>query len=325
MPRSKGPRAEWRRSGGPRLKERPANSLPEQQGEGEAKGEALVTAADNAGWLGWLLGFSAWGGAAADCRRHCGGCFVHRRWGRCSATAGHSVLPCVECIPGESETKCSERDLGTGSRTQGAGAGPIPGFGRRGVIEGKDQSNKMRTFSLHVVYLMVISSLSDISLARRSADLYCGACRALVDEIEWEISQVDPEKVIETGSFVLGPDGMPMAIEVPYARSETFLLELLERVCEHMTEYGEQTHPATQRRSYLRVLSRDGVSADLHHTHSSADGIANLKLACEKLAEEYEDEFIEFFSHETSNVKDRLCSKRTDLCDHALHTHHDEL
>ena len=32
---------------------------------------------------------------------------------------------------------------------------------------------------------------------------------------------------------------------------------------------------------------------------------------CETIAEQNEDEIIEFFSTETDNVKDKLCSKRT--------------
>lgn len=36
-----------------------------------------------------------------------------------------------------------------------------------------------------------------------------------------------------------------------------------------------------------------------------------VPLQCESIAEEYEDELIEFLSHEAENVKDRLCSKRT--------------
>lgn len=36
-----------------------------------------------------------------------------------------------------------------------------------------------------------------------------------------------------------------------------------------------------------------------------------VSLQCESIAEEYEDELIEFLSHEAENVKDRLCSKRT--------------
>ncbi|XP_041036220.1 protein canopy homolog 2-like [Carcharodon carcharias] len=112
---------------------------------------------------------------------------------------------------------------------------------------------------------------------------------------------------------------------VSYSRSEMFLIELLEHVCEHMKDYGEQVDPDTHRSSYVRVLSRDGDRIELPNTQFTQDITSNLKRACEKLAEEYEDEFIEFFSRESNNVKDLLCSKRTDLCDHALHARHDEL
>lgn len=42
-----------------------------------------------------------------------------------------------------------------------------------------------------------------------------------------------------------------------------------------------------------------------------AGGVTVSPLQCESIAEEYEDELIEFLSHEAENVKDRLCSKRT--------------
>lgn len=32
---------------------------------------------------------------------------------------------------------------------------------------------------------------------------------------------------------------------------------------------------------------------------------------CETIVEQHEDELIEFFAHETDNIKDKLCSKRT--------------
>ncbi|XP_029450563.1 protein canopy homolog 2 isoform X2 [Rhinatrema bivittatum] len=161
--------------------------------------------------------------------------------------------------------------------------------------------------------------------ARRSQDLRCGACRALVDELEWEISQVDPKKTIQLGSFRINPDGSQSVIEIPYSRSETHLTELLERVCENMREYGEKVDSSTHRKSYVRVLSRDGTKMDLSDTKIHGDMISDLKFECEHIAEEYEDELIEFFSHDVENVKDRLCSKRTDLCDYTLHKSHDEL
>lgn len=40
------------------------------------------------------------------------------------------------------------------------------------------------------------------------------ACRALVDELEWEIAQVDPRKTIQMGSFRINPDGSQSVVEV---------------------------------------------------------------------------------------------------------------
>ncbi|XP_010079904.1 PREDICTED: protein canopy homolog 2-like, partial [Pterocles gutturalis] len=38
-------------------------------------------------------------------------------------------------------------------------------------------------------------------------------CRALVDELEWEIAQVDPRKTIQMGSFRINPDGSQSVVE----------------------------------------------------------------------------------------------------------------
>uniref|UniRef100_A0A8C5MDV6 Saposin B-type domain-containing protein n=1 Tax=Leptobrachium leishanense TaxID=445787 RepID=A0A8C5MDV6_9ANUR len=176
-----------------------------------------------------------------------------------------------------------------------------------------------------LVLPLVFVSLVSFAFARRGQDLHCGACRALIDEIEWEISQVDPKKTIQKGSFRINPDGTQSITEVPYARTEAHLMELLERVCENMRDYGEKTDPDTDRKTYVRVLSRDGKRMDASSTNIDSEIISNLKFTCERIVEEYEDELIEFFSHETENVKDKLCSKRTDLCDHAVHIPHDEL
>ncbi|XP_023687921.1 protein canopy homolog 2 [Paramormyrops kingsleyae] len=161
--------------------------------------------------------------------------------------------------------------------------------------------------------------------ARQGQDVRCGACRALVDELEWAISQVDPKKKIQTGSFRINPDGSQSIKEVPFARSEGHLLELLEEVCDKMKDYGERIDTSTNRKTYTRANSRDGKTMDLSETSFDSRVTSSLKYACETIVEHHEDEIIEFFSHETDNVKDKLCSKRTDLCDHALTMSHDEL
>lgn len=125
-----------------------------------------------------------------------------------------------------------------------------------------------------------------------------------MDELEWEIAQVDPRKTIQMGSFRINPDGSQSVVEVrplplsplpvplrgdpadpspgpqvPYARSEAHLTELLERVCEKMKEYGEKVDPATHRKSYVRVISHDGTKMDLSGVKFDGDVTSSLKFA----------------------------------------------
>uniref|UniRef100_A0A8C7WT16 DUF3456 domain-containing protein n=1 Tax=Oryzias sinensis TaxID=183150 RepID=A0A8C7WT16_9TELE len=37
--------------------------------------------------------------------------------------------------------------------------------------------------------------------------IYCLSCRAIVDELNYSISQVDPRKTIDIGGFRVNPDG----------------------------------------------------------------------------------------------------------------------
>ncbi|XP_051272155.1 protein canopy homolog 2 isoform X2 [Dicentrarchus labrax] len=185
---------------------------------------------------------------------------------------------------------------------------------------------KMRDAALLLTSCVALCLLLSVGqAARQGQDMRCGACRALVDEMEWAISQIDPKKMIQTGSFRINPDGSQSIREVPLARSEGNLLELMESVCERMEDYGEHTDSSTSRKSYIRIKSRSGEAMDLSEATLDSRVTASLKFACETIVEQNEDEIIEFFAHETDNVKDKLCSKRTDLCDHALKMPHDEL
>uniref|UniRef100_A0A669CD11 Canopy FGF signaling regulator 2 n=1 Tax=Oreochromis niloticus TaxID=8128 RepID=A0A669CD11_ORENI len=167
-----------------------------------------------------------------------------------------------------------------------------------------------------------VSSLSNRCLTSApTLHLPSSACRALVDEMEWAISQIDPKKMIQTGSFRINPDGSQSIREVPLARSEGNLLEMMESICERMGDYGERTDPSTNRKSYVRIKSRSGEAMDLSDASLDSRVTASLKFACETIVEQHEDEIIEFFAHETDNVKDKLCN----LCDHALKMTHDEL
>ncbi|XP_016096497.1 protein canopy homolog 2 [Sinocyclocheilus grahami] len=180
-------------------------------------------------------------------------------------------------------------------------------------------------FYIVIVYTLMSLHVLLVQGARQGQDVKCGACRALVDEMDWAISQIDPKKRIQTGSFRIDPDGSQSVREVPFSRSESHLLELMKEVCERMNDYGERVECATDRKTYERHASRDGTAMDLSDVTFDSRVSSSLKFACETIVEQHEDELIEFFAHETDNVKDKLCSKRTDLCDHDLKIPHDEL
>uniref|UniRef100_UPI00358E6FDC protein canopy homolog 2-like isoform X2 n=1 Tax=Myxine glutinosa TaxID=7769 RepID=UPI00358E6FDC len=151
------------------------------------------------------------------------------------------------------------------------------------------------------------------------------SCRALVDELSWAVEQVDPKKTIQVGSFRINPDGSQTIAEVPYARSETHLLELMDHVCENMADYGQTEQGPGGRKSFVRLSGRVGEKLDLVNVTISSETTKMLKFACESIVEEYEDDVIALFVHGAENVTDKFCSSKTDFCDEAVHTTHDEL
>lgn len=67
--------------------------------------------------------------------------------------------------------------------------------------------------------------------------------------------------------------------QVPLARSEGNLLDLMENVCERMKDYGERVDPSTSRKTYERIVSRDGEAMDLSEAKLDSRVTSSLKFA----------------------------------------------
>ncbi|XP_062337665.1 protein canopy-1 [Osmerus eperlanus] len=172
------------------------------------------------------------------------------------------------------------------------------------------------------IILMTLVTLSTICLptteGKKDEIVYCSACRAIVDELNFSISQVDPKKTIHVGSFRLNPDGSMVDKKVPLARSETHLSDLLEGVCGSMSDYALYEDPDTQEKQYRRFAPRDGNNADFPNFNNfkfdGPDGSTALKFACESIVEELEDDIITLFSQNSDHVVDKLCNRISDHC-----------
>ncbi|XP_013869295.1 protein canopy-1 [Austrofundulus limnaeus] len=169
------------------------------------------------------------------------------------------------------------------------------------------------------VTVMMLSTFIHSSQSKRDAVLYCSACKAIVDELNYSIKQVDPKKTINVGSFRLNPDGTMKDKKVPFARSETHLSELLEGVCNSMSDYALYTDPDTQDQQYRRFAPRSSETmGDLpdfkQFKFDGPEASDSLKFACETVVEELEDDIVSLFSRDGENVKEELCSRVSGYC-----------
>ncbi|XP_049455430.1 protein canopy-1 [Epinephelus fuscoguttatus] len=173
--------------------------------------------------------------------------------------------------------------------------------------------------------VMVLSVFISGGHGKRDKVLYCSACKAIVDELNHSISQVDPKKTINVGGFRLNPDGTMKDKKVPLARSETHLNELLDGVCNSMSDYALYVDPDTQHKQYKRFAPREsGFTGDFpdfkNFQFAGPETTPNpLKFACETLVEELEDDIISLFSQDAEHVHEELCNRVSEYCSDSSH------
>ncbi|KAJ8268134.1 hypothetical protein COCON_G00133060 [Conger conger] len=192
-------------------------------------------------------------------------------------------------------------------------------------VENREQTIVFGKMAPYVTLAFLVTSVFFKTIDGKKDDmLYCSACRAIVDELNFSISEVDPKKTINVGSFRLNPDGTLTDRKVPLARSETHITELLEEVCNKMSDYALHVDPDTKEKSYKRFAPRNdksGFPDFKNFQFNGPEGSNSLKFACESMVEEYEDNIISLFTQETDGVADKLCNVISAHCKGSTYQH----
>ncbi|XP_051984136.1 protein canopy-1 [Xyrauchen texanus] len=161
--------------------------------------------------------------------------------------------------------------------------------------------------------------------SKKDEVLYCSACMAIAEELNYSISQTDPKKTIHVGGFRLNPDGSLNDKKVPLARSETHLTELLEAVCKSMSDYALYEDPVTKEKSYKRFAPRGNDGGNFpdfkHFKFDGPESSSAMKFACESIVEELEDDIISLFTSETDHAAKKLCSEVSGHCKSSAFQH----
>lgn len=72
------------------------------------------------------------------------------------------------------------------------------------------------------------------------------------------ISKVDPAKRVEVGKFRLDTSGSATSKKIPLTKSEMYLTELMETICDKMDDYARARYKTNNRLTVLKLISETG-------------------------------------------------------------------
>ncbi|XP_031834725.1 canopy family protein seele isoform X2 [Nomia melanderi] len=147
-----------------------------------------------------------------------------------------------------------------------------------------------------------------------------------IKEIEGELAKIDPSREIEVGSYRLDAKGNIIHKKVPLVQSEVHISDILDNICEKMSDYVRATYKSN---GQLTILNLMGPSGGMNPEMTKVDIIQDndlnksLKYYCEGIVEEFEDSIISLFIRKEENIKYQMCTNTAKLCSSTDFAHED--
>lgn len=149
-------------------------------------------------------------------------------------------------------------------------------------------------------------------------ELKCQICTRVIEEIRKNISQVDSKRTISIGGFRIDDEGNYLQKSTLYYRSEVYLTELMENICNKMDDYVRATFKETGKLTVIPLIAEDGkmnpIMSEVDVVQDS-DLNKSLKYYCEDILHEHDDEFVQEFSKEEENAIVNICARAAAFCD----------
>lgn len=162
------------------------------------------------------------------------------------------------------------------------------------------------------IILLLNCGFIKIIFGATSKSAKCGACLAIVNEVNHEISKANPKEKLQVGSFRIDSRGNQNLQEVSYARSDVHLTEVFESVCGKLSDYKPSSKD-DEAETYIRTKTFLGDDVPAESYLQSEDSI---KSACEYFLEDHdEDDMIKLFKDPKKDVMVEFCVKESEVCD----------
>lgn len=170
---------------------------------------------------------------------------------------------------------------------------------------------------------LAVGNMPDLptsSKVGKSKEMKCVVCKSLMMELYDVISQVDPRKTIDIGSYRIQSDGKQAVKPKKYAGSEMHMMDVLETVCEAMDDYAQVRHKETGVLDVIKLVVNGALNPNfgLYEVVQDPELNKGVKYHCQTLVEEYEDEIIAHFrvnsEQDVKEAQKQFCMKENKIC-----------
>ncbi|CAA9994591.1 unnamed protein product [Nesidiocoris tenuis] len=134
--------------------------------------------------------------------------------------------------------------------------------------------------------------------------------------MEKDVDTVDPSKTIHVGEFMLDHKGDRPEKKIELRRSEIYLTELMERVCDKMDDYVRAIMRDSGKLVVIPLIVDGMMNSIIGDAHIIQDGDLNksLKFYCQNIVEEYDEGFTKHFGLRDADLSDKICWEYSKLC-----------
>jgi hypothetical protein len=172
-----------------------------------------------------------------------------------------------------------------------------------------------RTFTLFFVALLATASTAQVAFL--GIDEKCSACKAIVYELDRAMRFERPQENIKVGRQVLDSNGKrSVGRVVNYKQSELRAITIIDGLCPTMQHYGKVVKDGESRWMRVNYAEGDVVidgSMTLGGAQSETEGRA-LKLYCDRIVEEHEDDWVTATQAGVDKLEERICTTMLELC-----------
>lgn len=173
-------------------------------------------------------------------------------------------------------------------------------------------------------------------------------CEATMEELHEMVSNIDPDLRVDVGNYRIDSAGNFERKTIPIFQSETHLSEIVETVCQKMDDYVKARRKSNGQLTVMKLV----VDGTMNPESSQVDFVQdddlnkslkyyvrlqvissifasfcayicykesnNSMLQCEGLLEDHEDDIIQHYVKNSTDIDIRICSLEAKLCSKTL-------